>query len=211
MKWFESYVKTNGYSIEKIDSFNNSIATSAQAVNPFLTGKAAFTVDGLWLLTDIQKYAPDLNFGIASLPYPSEGGKPNANIIMADFDVIAKGAKHPAEAFEFIKWMIGYGGHEEAAGTLMATGGNIPVAQKVIDSISYKTFLDEIPARHEFMKGLDSENNTTYPTLTYGSYYIDRLMAAEDRVMHGAQTAEEALLQVAEEVAKEAAKQKATN
>ena len=211
LSWFESYVTTKGYDMEKIDAFNTSISTSAQAVNPFLTGKAAFTVDGLWLLTDIKTYAPNMNFGIASLPYPADGGKPNANIVFADFDVIAKGAKQPEAAFEFIKWMIGYGGNEEAAGTLMATGGNIPVAQKVVDSVAYQAFLNEVPARFEFMKPLDSDNNTTYPTLTYGSYYIDRLMAAEDRVMHGAQTAEEALQQVAEEVAKEAAKQEVTN
>ena len=210
LKWFESFVTTKGYSMEKIDAFNTSLANNTQSVNPFLTGKSAFTVDGVWLLTDIQKYAADMNYGIASLPYPSDGGKPNANIIMADFDVISKGAKHPEEAFEFIKWMVGYGGNEEAAGELMATGGNIPVSQKVVDSSAYKSYLDEIPARHEFMKGLNSENNTTYPTLTYGSYYIDRLLAAEERVMHGTQTAEEALNQVADEVAKEAAKQEVT-
>jgi multiple sugar transport system substrate-binding protein len=211
LKWFESFVTTKGYSIEKIDAFTTSIANSAQATNPFLTEKAAFTVDGVWLLTDIQNYAPDMNYGICPLPYSSDGGFENANLTMADFDVIANGSKHPEEAFEFLKWMVGYGGNEEAAGEFVATGGNIPAAQKVVDSSSYKSYLDEIPARYEFMKALDSENNLTYPSVTYGTYYMDRLEAAEERVMHGAQTAEEALKQVADEVAKEAAKQEATN
>lgn len=211
LKWFESYVTTKGYSMEKIDAFNKSMTNNSQSVNPFLTNKAAFTVDGMWLLTDIKKYAPNMNYGVAQLPYSTNGGKENANIIMADFDVIPTGAKHPEQAFEFIKWMVGYGGNEEAAGELMATGGNIPVSQKVVDSKAFQAYVAEIPVRAEFAKILNSKNNMTYPTLTYGSYYIDRLLAAEDRVMHGAQTAEAALKQVAEEVAKEAAKQEVTD
>lgn len=103
--------------VTKIDSFASGFQT--QELDPFLTGKVAMKIDGNWVLNNIARFGPDLDFGVAPAPVPRErleqtlGGKPGRFHGQPPFITwaggfsyaIPRGAKHPNEAWEFIKWM----------------------------------------------------------------------------------------------------------
>jgi len=71
--------------------------------DPFITGKLAMVVDGNWLLGNIARYKPDMDFGIAPPPVPA--GRPYTTWSGGFSLAIPRGAKHPGLAWEFIKWM----------------------------------------------------------------------------------------------------------
>ncbi len=87
--------------------------------DPFLTGRVAMKIDGNWFLNNIARYKPDLDFAVAPAPVPrerleqTEGGKPGRFHGQDPFITwaggysfaIPRGAAHPQEAWEFIKWM----------------------------------------------------------------------------------------------------------
>ncbi len=103
--------------VKKVNAFASGFQT--QELDPFLTGKVAMKIDGNWVLNTIARYGPDLDFGVAPAPVPSErleqteGGKPGRFHGQAPFITwaggfsyaIPRGAKHPKEAWLFIKWM----------------------------------------------------------------------------------------------------------
>lgn len=74
------------------------------ATEPFIARKAAMRFAGPYDLVNLKKYAPDLNFGVALLPKPSDG---DFATLIDSFSVFAfKGAKNKKDALEFIKFCI---------------------------------------------------------------------------------------------------------
>jgi len=97
---------------EKVNAFQSGFQTAS--LDPFFIGKIAMKIDGNWVLNNIARYAPDLDFAVAPAPVPAArlAGKPpftnQPNYITwsGGFSfAIPTGAKHPQEAWEFIKWM----------------------------------------------------------------------------------------------------------
>ncbi|WP_071459240.1 ABC transporter substrate-binding protein [Bacillus massilinigeriensis] len=78
----------------------------SEQANPFIAGKVAMWGDIGTFYTQIRDYGKDMDFGVAPLPafkkgsgHYAEGGGFVAEI--------PKGAKHPKEAMEFIKYLTG--------------------------------------------------------------------------------------------------------
>lgn len=144
LNWVVSYAKK--YDINRIDTFSS--AFGAQEQNPFYIGQVAMVIDGSWAIKNIEAYAPHLNFGVGSIPYPPNG----ANTFYAGgwSVVIPRGAKHPKEAFEFMKWFAG----EEGQFKYCSEVYNIPThlqALKQLKQIADKKmrhFLDLLPFAH---------------------------------------------------------------
>ncbi len=102
--WVASYSKNLGIGVTK--RFRSGFGNFASPQNAFLSGKVAMVLQGVWMHNFIEKYAPGLQWGAASFPYPA--GHPElANTTNADADVlvIPKDSPHPEEAFEFIKYV----------------------------------------------------------------------------------------------------------
>lgn len=103
--------------VTKVTAYQSGF--QANEMDPFLTGKIAMKIDGNWTLNNIARFAPDLDFAVAPAPVPAErlaqtlGGKPGRFHGQDPFVTwaggfsfaIPKGAAHPEEAWEFIKWM----------------------------------------------------------------------------------------------------------
>lgn len=103
--------------VSKIDAFASGFQTND--LDPFLTGKVAMKIDGNWVLNNIARFGPDTDFGVAPAPVPQDrldqtlGGKPGRFHGMKPYVTwaggfsyaIPRGANHPDEAWEFIKWM----------------------------------------------------------------------------------------------------------
>ena len=77
-------------------------------------------MQGVWMYNFISKYAPQLEAPErqwAAVPFPHPADRPDlANITIADEDiyVMPRGAKHPDEALEFIKFMQSQKRHGDA-------------------------------------------------------------------------------------------------
>lgn len=72
----------------------------------FQLGKVSMLVDGVWLPLTISKDAPHIDYGIAVMPYNDRNPKARLrNIVEGGWGyAIPKGAKHPDEAWEWLKW-----------------------------------------------------------------------------------------------------------
>ena len=100
LNWLVKYYDTIG-GRASVDGFTRSFLSKAD--DPFLIGQVAMMVDGNWKLSNIARYKPDMNFGVAPAPVPK--GEPPITWSGGFSFAIPSGAKHPKLAWEFIKWM----------------------------------------------------------------------------------------------------------
>jgi multiple sugar transport system permease protein len=99
--------------VTKVDAFQSGFQSNE--LDPFLTNKVAMKIDGSWVPESIARYGPDLDFGVVPAPVPADRlhhvgrfQKERDTFITwaGGFSfAIPRGAKHPEEAWEFIKWM----------------------------------------------------------------------------------------------------------
>jgi ABC-type glycerol-3-phosphate transport system substrate-binding protein len=113
IKWYGSF--SSKYGLENLQEFGSSFGNFASPQDPFLSGKVAMVLQGVWLYNFIDKYAPELEWGAAAFPSISAQRLPDVTIAECDILVIPKGAKHPMEAFEFIKFVNTQKAMEELA------------------------------------------------------------------------------------------------
>ena len=105
------YDMLGGY--DKVNIFQSGFQSNEQ--DPFFTDKIAMVITGSWNLNNIARYAPDLDFGVAPAPVPAARLKGEGRFKGQDKFItwsggsslaIPVGAKHPKEAWRFLKWMV---------------------------------------------------------------------------------------------------------
>ena len=84
-----------------VNAFQSTLLTGD--MDPFLSGKVAMKIDGDPFIAIIANQRRDLRFGVALAPAPE--GKPQLGWCGGWCWVIPSGAKHPEEAWEFIKYL----------------------------------------------------------------------------------------------------------
>lgn len=109
-RWVESY--TRKYGLEQIKSFTSGFGNFASPQNPFFSGKVAMVLQGVWMNNHIRQFAPGMEYGVAGWP-KVEGGPDKFTVADSDMLVIPRGAKHPNEAWEFIKFVSSINPHAE--------------------------------------------------------------------------------------------------
>ncbi len=103
MKWVKSYADRYGHA--ELDRFKKTFGGFSSADNAFFVGKVAMEIQGVWMANFIKRYAPkDFEWGAAAFP-SAVPGLEKVTIAEADVIGIPRGAKHPREALEFIKFM----------------------------------------------------------------------------------------------------------
>jgi len=102
-RWFRDVI--TAYGTDQLKNFAASFGQSQSSASPFLAGKAAMVVQGPWYPNFIEKFAPDLEWGVAPFPaLPGVADDAPMTLIISDMLVIPHGAKHPHEAFEFLRY-----------------------------------------------------------------------------------------------------------
>ncbi|GGA47704.1 ABC transporter substrate-binding protein [Paenibacillus physcomitrellae] len=87
---------------KNIDAFKADFGS--QQANPFLSGRVSIWTDVTNFYTQIRDYGDGINFGVAPLPETKEGAGHWS--VGGGFVIeIPYGAKHPDEAWEFLKYM----------------------------------------------------------------------------------------------------------
>jgi len=102
LQWVEGYSRR--YGIEQIKAFSSGFGNFASPQNPFMSGKIAMVLQGVWMNNFITQFAPGMEYGVAAWP-ATKPGLENFTLADADMLTIPRGAKHPNEAWEFIKFV----------------------------------------------------------------------------------------------------------
>jgi ABC-type glycerol-3-phosphate transport system substrate-binding protein len=184
-QWIESYPKRFG--VQDLLAFQDGFGNFASPQNPFFTGRVAMEMDGVWVYNFIKKYAPaDFDWGVA--PFPSVDPRRLKDVAIVDMDalVIPAGAKHPKEAFEFIKYV----------------NSQKPMEKLCMGQRKFSPLLvcsPEFIKNHpnpwigEFLALAKSPNACCAPPLATLSQYTNDMVDAVNRIWTGKATAKEAL------------------
>ncbi|TDL33158.1 ABC transporter substrate-binding protein [Jeotgalibacillus sp. S-D1] len=187
LQWMTDFAQK--YDVEDIAGFTDSQGDGA--MDPFLTNQLSMKVSGPWEVSAIEKFNPDLNYGV--FPMPTPNGENHTTWSGGWSVVIPKGAENKEAAWEFMKFFSGEEGQKIFS--------EIARDFSVIDSVNEELGYTEDPILGEFVKILPVSNNR--PVMTQGSLYWNELASAVENATRGNGTPEELLENVTEKVNKE--------
>ncbi|MBS1707190.1 MAG: ABC transporter substrate-binding protein [Armatimonadetes bacterium] len=102
--WVAGYAKR--YGSQAVQSFQSGFGNFASPQDPFMNGKVATEMNGVWKANYIKVYKPGTPFFAVPFPYPADRPDLAGHAVLSqDILCIPRGAKHKAEAFEFIKYV----------------------------------------------------------------------------------------------------------
>ncbi len=129
--------------------------------NPFGLGKVAMYVDGCWMPDFFQQSAPNLDYGVAPIPYSAkqyaDGNTVGTNPVM-----IPTGSKYPKEAAALLKW---FALNKKLASTYANVIYNIPQLKSEL------TTFTKDPGTEMFAKLSMSPNAVAWAPVPYASQY----------------------------------------
>lgn len=164
------------FGIENLRSFGATFGNFASPSDPFLAGQVAMELQGVWMYNFISKYAPQLEWGAAPFPAKDPARFPQVTLAECDVLLIPKGAAHPKEAFEFIRYVNSQGPMEK----LCLGQRKFSPLVKVSDE-----FMRHHPNPYikTFIELARSPQAQYVPRLTVWAEYLDELNVAADRVI----------------------------
>ena len=100
--WIQGYAKQNN--VAALQNFRSSFGNFSSPQNPFMAESVAMVLQGVWMANYIFQNNPKLDW--AAAPFPTvRAGDPPVTFAGSDMLMIPRGAKHPKEAFEFIRYV----------------------------------------------------------------------------------------------------------
>jgi len=184
LTWFKNYYDYYGDKV--INSFKAEFGE--QTADPFVAEKLAITTDNANFYTKLRDYGEDINFGVAPLPAMEEGSG-NASWGGGFVAEIPKGAKHPDEAWEFLKYLTDVQAQEYWAVQGFDIVANIEAGEKA----SQSSELSE-DGQKVFAQAVENMNQTLItPTPLEAPDYINIINPELEAVLLGDKTPQEAL------------------
>jgi multiple sugar transport system substrate-binding protein len=105
-EWLQSFPKEFG--ADAMRKFASGLGAWGTSAEPFLSGKMAMSLNGPWIADHIRRYAPDMDWGVASAPaVPAVVNRGTFGWFGLDQMAIPRGAKNSAEALDFMIWFSG--------------------------------------------------------------------------------------------------------
>jgi multiple sugar transport system substrate-binding protein len=164
--WVQNYCKNLG--ADKVNAFGGpSMQPGADPTqDPFYAGKLGMVVTGDWVIANVAKYAPNMKYGITSMPVPKDGDK---SVTWAGgwSVVIPKGAKNTEEAWSFMQFFAGADGQK----IYTKVSNHLPTLSALASDSTL------ISADHKFMADMLA-NAKNRPPLPVGAKYWDELSSA---------------------------------
>lgn len=99
--------QTEEYGLDAVQRFTSGFGPFASSQNAFFCGKVAMVFQGVWLNNFARQYAPSLEYGVAPWPQAAEG-RPPFVLTESDLIVIPRGARHPKESWEFLRYLASH-------------------------------------------------------------------------------------------------------
>lgn len=181
---------TDKYGAEKVAKFTAGWGQYGTAQDPFYTGKVAMIIDGEWQPRQIAASGATLDWGAARLPAPSTSPDlAGTTQITASTLFIPRNARNKKAAFEFMKYLTSGPGAREFTMAL----GNLPARTSLLADPAYAA----IPQFSTWLQGLKSNNLHALASRPYSAQYSADLVTAFNNVLHGSQTPQQAMAEVA--------------
>ena len=174
------------YSIAAIQGFASAFGSEAQ--DPFIAGKISMIVDGDWKIAGLQRFGPDVEYGVANIPVKAGVGSTTwaGGWALA----VPRGAKNPEGGFEFARFASGPVGQE----IYTRDTSHLPTLKVLVDRSDL--FADSY---HDiFLQMLPFARSR--PALPVGALLWDELTSARDYVINGDKAPQKALDDVVERV-----------
>lgn len=182
------------YGTENLQAFKEGFGSEAQS--PFLVGDLAMCFFPEGMIGDVVKYAPDLNYGVANIPYPKD--KPEqkgAMFLTSRVFCVNSRTKVEDAAWDFLSYWAGEECMREWAKGRENSGALVSRASVLND------MGDEVPQElKDVAKMLQSPNVRSFPMLPYINEYLSIIGDEMTLALHQKQTVEEALKKVQEQV-----------
>lgn len=103
-EWIAGYSKRFGS--QAVQNFQSGFGNFSSPQDPFIIGRVAMEMNGVWKGNYIKVYKPDLQWFAVPFPYPKDRPDLAGHAILSqDVLVIPRGVKHVKEAFEFIRFV----------------------------------------------------------------------------------------------------------
>ena len=174
------------YGIATIQGFASAFGSEAQ--DPFIAGKISMIVDGDWKIAGLQRFGPDVEYGVANIPVKAGVGPTTwaGGWSMA----VPRGAKNPEGGFEFARFATGPVGQE----IYTRDTSHLPTLKALVERVDlfadsyHEVFLNMLPFAR------------SRPALPVGALLWDELTAARDYVINGDKAPQKALDDVFERV-----------
>lgn len=131
LRWVQdSFMRKYGKA--EVDAFFGGFrGVFASSQNAFLSGKVAMVLQGVWMYNFIEKYSAGMEWSACAMP----AQRPDQNVVMVEADALAipKGARHPRESFDFIRFV-----NTRKASQLLALGHRKFPPLKEVDPDFYR-------------------------------------------------------------------------
>ncbi|HEY3412402.1 MAG TPA: ABC transporter substrate-binding protein [Armatimonadota bacterium] len=193
---------------ERVEAFGSGFGVVQGPNHPFFVGKVAMMVNGEWIPSWIERYAPRLHYGVAPVPY--EASRPDlkgTTLIGVNLLAIPTEAKHPGEAWEFLRWLQRPEVQLEFAQAL----NNVPNTRSALRMRRLTTGSEARRNYGKFWQIAQNVHARGFPVSPVGQLYQDELGRATEFVMFGTKTPEAALADLQAKVEKELKAQRKGN
>ncbi|MCS6919605.1 MAG: ABC transporter substrate-binding protein [Fimbriimonadales bacterium] len=202
-RYYRALIEAMG-SGKEVQAFTMSFGNEQGTNNPFFLGKISMMINGQWNPYWFQKYAPRVPYEVAPVPYPERNPRlQKPTWIGQNMFCIPRESKHPREAWEFFVWMQS----DEAQLLFAETMHGIPNIRRVLKHPQLRTIRtpDEVWKRgySKFLDLVDSPNARFFPITPIATLYLHELYTAQDYLLSGNKTPEQALRDVQQRVAAE--------
>lgn len=150
----------------------------------FIDGNLGFDFSGGWLLKNIERNNPKLNYGVMAVPSPS--GEIGTSFAGGEYLSISSACAHPKEAMEFIKFITDVPNAVKlckAVGFGFPSGGNLPTDPFYSRNVNRKIFYEQL---------LHSRMSPNNPKWVYIEEIIEKMV---EKGMYGKGTPKELLSQ----------------
>jgi multiple sugar transport system substrate-binding protein len=191
VRWMKSYAGEYGF--EKVNSFAEGFGDEAD--NPFIRGKIAMAAGHVSNIQLFKKYAPGLDYGAVSFPYPAQMGSDHSAWMGGWCMAIPRGSPHPEAAFTFMKWMCT---SAEAGRSMIVTTGTFPgyIASPAFELVKGN---EKLEVFYEVLRNTRHQR----PVMPAQAYFMGALERAVSDILNELKTPEAALMYAQEETQRE--------
>jgi len=182
VRWMKSYADEYGF--EKINSFAEGFGD--QADSPFIRGKIAMAAGHVSNIEFFRKYAPHLDYGAVSFPYPAHLGSDQSAWMGGWCLAIPRGSPRPQEAFTFMEWLCA---SEEAGRSMIVTTGTFP-GYKASPAFDLVKGNEKLEVFYEVLEHTRHQR----PVMPAQAYFMGALDRAVSDILNELKTPEQALM-----------------
>lgn len=178
---------------ENVQAFGSGFGQGQGPNNPFFVGKVAMMISGEWIPSWIEKYAPKLEYGVAPIPYDvNHPERKGTTLIAVNQLAIPTDAKHPKEAWEFLRWLQ----RKDVQVRFAEALNNLPSTLAALHDPALTTGSPRKENFGKFCEIAQSPNARGFPVTPVSQLYQDELGRATEFVLYGTKTPEQALRDV---------------